>query len=85
MQTQEMHAKEMRRARPPVFGSPVRYAATLVISLIASAPAFGSVMNGRLSLPEALLRFLIAFATLWALGALFTLVSRVPGSAGTDR
>jgi|EndMetStandDraft_8_1072994.scaffolds.fasta_scaffold67576_2 hypothetical protein len=85
MQTRQTHPDEMHTARPPVIGSPVRYAATLVISLIASAPAFGSVMNGRLSLPEALLRFLIAFAVLWALGALLTLVSRVPGSAGTDR
>jgi hypothetical protein len=85
MRSQEMHPDEMHTERPSAFGSPLRYAATLVISLIAAAPAFGSVLNGRLSLPEALARFLVAFAALWALGALFTVVSRVPGSAGTDR
>jgi hypothetical protein len=81
----EMPTQEMHTDRRSVFGSPLRYAATSVISLVAAAPAFGSVLNGRLSLPEALARFLVAFAALWALGALFTVVIRVPGSARTDR
>jgi hypothetical protein len=76
---------EVHASRPSLAGSPVRYAVTLVTALPASAPAFGSVMNDRLSLPEALVRFLLAFAALWAIGALFSFVARVPGSAGADR
>jgi hypothetical protein len=71
--------------RPSVLGTPTRFAATLIMALVASAPAFTSALNDRLSLPGALVRFLLAFAALWAIGALFSFVTRVPSSAGADR
>jgi hypothetical protein len=71
--------------RSSVSGSPTRYAATLIMALLASAPAFSSALNDRLSLPGALVRFLLAFAIFWVMGALFSFVTRVPGSAGADR
>jgi UDP-N-acetylmuramyl pentapeptide phosphotransferase/UDP-N-acetylglucosamine-1-phosphate transferase len=65
--------------------APMRFGVTLIVALLASAPAFGGVIDDRLSLPAALSRFLLAFTALWAVGALLTLIVRVPGSPGTDR
>jgi hypothetical protein len=78
-------ARTDRPERRSVLGSPARYAVTLVLALLATAPAFEGALDDRLSLATALVRFLIAFTVLWALGALFGLVVRVPGSAGADR
>jgi hypothetical protein len=69
----------------PVAGSPLRYAVTLVVALAASAPAFRGALDDRVSLPSALARFLLAFVACWVIGALFTFITRVPGSAGADR
>jgi hypothetical protein len=80
-----MTGQEAPDERRSVLGSPTRYAATLVLALIATAPAFTNALDDRLSLVAALVRFLIAFGVLWALGAVFSLVVRVPGSAGADR
>jgi hypothetical protein len=80
-----MPETEPEHDRPSVGGSPTRYGATLIMALLASAPAFASTLNDRLSLPGALARFLLAFAVFWVIGALFSFVTRVPGSAGADR
>jgi hypothetical protein len=71
--------------RPPALGSPVRYAVTLLLALVASGPAFLGAIDDRMSLPSALGRFLVAFVACWVIGALFTFITRVPGSAGADR
>jgi hypothetical protein len=62
------------------------------MALVATAPAFRSVVSDRLSLPEASVRFLLAFGALWLVGSLATCGLRrgarpsemVPGSADTD-
>jgi nitrate/nitrite transporter NarK len=80
-------------ASSPLAGSPARFAATLVMALVAVAPAFGGVLSDRVSLPEALLRFVVACAAIWLVGSLTTYFVRrgarpsemVPGSAGADR
>jgi preprotein translocase subunit SecG len=74
---------------------------TLFGALVASAPAFSSALRGRLSLPEALGRFLLIFAALWIVCSVaMALLARltptmpvdaasmpemVPGSAVGDR
>ena len=80
--------------------SPLRFGAALLVALTATAPAFNGVMNDRLSLPDALARFLLAFAVLWGLLTILTIAlrrsapatepipdttNRGPGAAGTDR
>jgi hypothetical protein len=80
-----MTGHEQPAERRSVLGTPTRFAATLVLALVATAPAFTNALDDRLSLVGALTRFLIAFGVLWALGAVFSLVARVPGSAGADR
>jgi hypothetical protein len=103
MQTVEVHEppQDDRRPRPEaVATSPLRFGAALLVALTATAPAFNGVMNDRLSLPDALVRFLLAFAVLWGLLTILTLAlrrttpathpipdipDRGPGAAGTDR
>ena len=63
------------RPRPSVLsGSPMRFAATLVIALIATKPAFEDVLADGAPLPGALFRFLVAFAVLWVIGGIAALV-----------
>ena len=80
-------------------GSPARFAATLVLALVATTPGFRAVLSDGGSLPAALGRFLVAFAALWVLGSVVAAVLRrepgdvaalemaevVPGAAGVDR
>jgi preprotein translocase subunit SecG len=74
---------------------------TLFGALVASAPAFSSALHGRVSLAEALGRFLLIFAALWIVCSIaMALLTRltptmsadsalmpemVPGSAVGDR
>jgi hypothetical protein len=77
----ETHPPDHREDAAP----PFRYAVTVLVALAVSTPAFLGALDDRLSLASALVRFLLALLACWAIGALFTFVTRVPGSAGADR
>jgi hypothetical protein len=95
----------MKRSHPArgrstfLSGSPARFAATLVLALVATTPGFRAVLSDGRSLPAALGQFLAAFGALWVLGSVVAAVLRrepgeaaaleiaemVPGAAGVDR
>jgi hypothetical protein len=80
-------------------GSPTRFATTLVVALLATAPGLHDALRGGEPLPAAAGRFLVAFGVLWVLGGIAAVLLRrpagereslempemVPGTAGTDR
>jgi hypothetical protein len=67
-----------------LLGSPTRFSASLVAALLATTPAFRSVLSDRLSLPAALMRFLIAFAVLWSIATITSIALRRSSTSPTD-
>lgn len=65
----------------PLAGSPARFAATLIAALIGTSPAFRAAIDGDMSLPEALGRFLVAFVVFWIVGAVVSFAFRRFGTA----
>ena len=63
-----MSRDDIDEPRHPLAGSPTRFAATLIAALVGTSPAFGAAIDGEMTLPEALVRFLVAFGVFWILG-----------------
>ncbi|HEX7095265.1 MAG TPA: hypothetical protein VF183_05245 [Acidimicrobiales bacterium] len=68
----------------PFVGTPLRFAATLVVALLATSPAFAKAIEGESSLPAALVRFLLASAALWIVFSVAAALLRTRDAATTE-
>jgi hypothetical protein len=76
-----MTRDDIDEQRHPLAGSPARFAATLIAALVGTSPAFASAIDGEMTLPEALLRFLVAFVVFWVVGAVVSFAFRRTASS----
>ena len=67
---------DMDEHHHPLAGSPARFAATLIAALIGTSPAFRAAIEGDMTLPEAVGRFLVAFAVFWVVGSVVSYAFR---------